>query len=612
MSKGGSSQAQQPVNPQALAGAQTASNVATAESQAALNNAAVYSPFGVSGWSPGSIDPNTGMPSTYNLNQSLSGPLQALFNQQTGLAGNIAGAAGTAVGQGGTLGSLGMGLAQQGAGYGANIQPTANFANVPTIPTLTPSSFNTNVTTGAGGQALIPVQTTVGGPQAPVQTSVGPSGPIQTSVGPGGPIQSAVNTNFGQQVQQAQNAAYQQQTQYLNPQYTQARQQLTQQLADQGIQPGTEAYDRATGDLDRQQQMAYQSAQSSAVAAGNAQQQALFGESLGAGTFANQAQAQGYGQGVTSGTFANTAQQQQYAQQLANMQATNQAAGQLFGQGVTGTQLANQAQNQMFGQGLQNANLYNQAVLGAAGQNAQAQAGNLGLAQAQFQDPMTAMQTLLGAGTGAYGAGLGSLGAALPAVGAAPTWPLSIPSMGGQANIVQPTNLGAITEAAAKQNTLANTAGYQSLNSMIGGANLGSMALTGQGLLGSGGLLGGLNGMFGSGAAGPANFLIPGTDTAIAGTAMDAGAAAGGGGLGGILGGIGSAIGLLSDRRLKTDIRRIGTAANGLPLYLFRFHGDALERVGVMADEVEAVRPDAVFVGPHGYKMVNYQRALEA
>jgi hypothetical protein len=444
MSKGGSSGASSPqaVNPTALGAAQTQSNVTTAETQAALNNAAVYSPFGVSGWTPGSIDPNTGMPSTYNLNQSLSGPLQALFNQQTGLAGNIAGAAGTAVGQGGTLGSMGMGLAGQGAGYGANVQPTANFANVPTIPTLTPSSFTTNVTGGAGGQALTPVQTSVAG---------------------GGPIESTVNTDFGSQVQQAQNAAYQQQTQYLNPQFTQARQQMTQMLADQGIQPGTEAYDRATGDFNRQQQMAYQSAQSTAVQAGNAQQQALFGESLGAGQFANQAQAQGYGQGVTSGQFANT------------------------------------AQNQMFGQGFQLANLYNQAVLGAAGQNAQAQAGNLNLAQAQFQDPMTAMQSLLGAGTSLYGTGLGSLGAALPAVGVAPTWPLSIPTMGGTPTTVSPTNLGAVTQAATGQNQLAYNAGQQNLSNLIGGANVGSQALTGQSLLGSGGLLGGTNGLFGSG-----------------------------------------------------------------------------------------------------------------
>ena len=445
MSKGGSQQAQQPVNPAALGAAQTQSNIATAEQQAGLNNANVNSPFGSSWWQGTATDPTTGLPTSYQLNQNLNSPLQALFNQQTGLAGNIAGAAGTAVGQGGQIGSMGMGLINRGAGFAPNVQPTANFANVPTIPTLTPSSFQTNVTGGAGGQALTPVQ---------------------TGVGPGGPIQTGVDSNFPQLVQQAQDAAYKQQTQYLDPQFSQSRQQLTQMLADQGIQPGTEAYDRATGDLNRQQQMAYQSAQSSAVAAGNAQEQSLFGQSLGAGTFANQAQ------------------QQQYAQQLASMQAGNQAQG------------------QMFGQGFQLSNLYNQAVLGAAGQNAQAQAGNLNLAQAGFQDPMTALTTLLGAGSGLYGTGVGSIGAALPAVGAAPTWPLGIPTMGGTPTNINPTNLGATTQAATGQNQLANLANQQqwgnigSLGSSLltGQGGIGGALTGGQGLFGSGGLLGGLFG----------------------------------------------------------------------------------------------------------------------
>jgi hypothetical protein len=443
MSKGGSSQAQQPVNPAALGAAQTSSNVATAEQQAGLNNANVNSPFGSSWWQGTATDPSTGLPTSYALNQNLNTTFQGLLNQQTGLAGNIAGAAGTALGQGGQIGSMGMGLINQGAGYAPNIQPTANFGNVPTIPTLTPSSFSTNVTGGAGGQALTPVQ---------------------TGVAPGGPIQTSVGSNFPQLVQQAQDAAYQQQTQYLDPQFSQSRQQLTQMLADQGVQPGTEAYDRATGDLNRQQQMAYQSAQSSAVAAGNAQEQSLFGQSLGAGT------------------FANAAQQQQYGQNLAGMQA------------------GNQAQNQMFGQGFQLSNLYNQAVLGAAGQNAQAQAGNLNLAQAQFQDPMSALTTLLGAGQGLYGTGVGSIGAALPAVGAAPTWPLGIPTMGGTPTNISPTNLGATTSAATQQNALANMANRQqfgdigSLAGALGtGGNIGSLFNQG-GVFGSGGLLSNLFG----------------------------------------------------------------------------------------------------------------------
>lgn len=63
----------------------------------------------------------------------------------------------------------------------------------------------------------------------------------------------------------------------------------------------------------------------------------------------------------------------------------------------------------------------------------------------------------------------------------------------------------------------------------------------------------------------------------------------------------------LSDRRLKENIKRVGVLDNGLPVYLYTFKGDDEPRLGVMADEVEAVMPDAVAdVG--GFKAVDYAR----
>lgn len=61
-----------------------------------------------------------------------------------------------------------------------------------------------------------------------------------------------------------------------------------------------------------------------------------------------------------------------------------------------------------------------------------------------------------------------------------------------------------------------------------------------------------------------------------------------------------------SDRRLKKGITRIGTLANGLPVYTFEYIWGGGQQVGVMADEVEKVLPDAVVTGPDGYKLVNY------
>jgi hypothetical protein len=79
---------------------------------------------------------------------------------------------------------------------------------------------------------------------------------------------------------------------------------------------------------------------------------------------------------------------------------------------------------------------------------------------------------------------------------------------------------------------------------------------------------------------------------------------------------IGSGMGLLSsfmklsDRRMKQDIEMIGHAPNGLPVYLYRYIGnDGPREVGLMAQDVEKVRPEAVAtIG--GLKHVNYALAL--
>jgi hypothetical protein len=73
-------------------------------------------------------------------------------------------------------------------------------------------------------------------------------------------------------------------------------------------------------------------------------------------------------------------------------------------------------------------------------------------------------------------------------------------------------------------------------------------------------------------------------------------------GLGGALGG--AAI-LASDRRVKTDIVRIGKMDNGLPLYSFKYKGKPGYNIGVMAQDVEKVKPDAV-IEINGVKHVNY------
>lgn len=62
--------------------------------------------------------------------------------------------------------------------------------------------------------------------------------------------------------------------------------------------------------------------------------------------------------------------------------------------------------------------------------------------------------------------------------------------------------------------------------------------------------------------------------------------------LGGALGG--AAITKWSDRRMKTDIRRVGTLENGLAVYAYRYRYGGPVEIGLMADEVAQVRPEAV------------------
>jgi len=73
------------------------------------------------------------------------------------------------------------------------------------------------------------------------------------------------------------------------------------------------------------------------------------------------------------------------------------------------------------------------------------------------------------------------------------------------------------------------------------------------------------------------------------------------------LGPIAGGLAMFSDRRLKTDIKKIGTASDGLGWYSFRYVWDkAKELRGVMADEVSKLRPWALGPVVEGFATVNY------
>jgi hypothetical protein len=80
--------------------------------------------------------------------------------------------------------------------------------------------------------------------------------------------------------------------------------------------------------------------------------------------------------------------------------------------------------------------------------------------------------------------------------------------------------------------------------------------------------------------------------------------------LGGLFG-LGANALMMSDRRAKTDIKRIGTADNSLPIYSYRYKSGGPVQIGFMADEVRQVNPGAVVRGSDGMDRVNYERAVE-
>ena len=75
--------------------------------------------------------------------------------------------------------------------------------------------------------------------------------------------------------------------------------------------------------------------------------------------------------------------------------------------------------------------------------------------------------------------------------------------------------------------------------------------------------------------------------------------------------GVGTALAAFSDKRLKENIVPVGKLDNGLTVYLFNFKGEKQKQIGLIAQEVKEVIPEAVFEGENGYLMVDYEKATK-
>ena len=176
-----------------------------------------------------------------------------------------------------------------------------------------------------------------------------------------------------------------------------------------------------------------------------------------------------------------------------------------------------------------------------------------------------------------------------------------------QALISQAAQLGALErgidqarkDAIAAQANQQNILDQNELNAYLSAAGLGS-GLFGTTTTQSGGGPSAINQGLGGALAGAG--LANTIGSAAFSPAMGAGI---GGGLG--------LLGFLSDRRLKKDIKQIGTHANGLAMYSWQWNDEAQSRgfdiyptEGFMAQEAREVYPQHVHVHPSGYLMLDY------
>jgi hypothetical protein len=231
---------------------------------------------------------------------------------------------------------------------------------------------------GAQGSGIVPVGQQPAASQGGFQT-----GGYQYGLESQDPIQKSIIDNSGQYnvgaidpakmpvgsvqagdpyMQKMQDAYLAQANRTLDPQWQGRADQMSAQLANQGITPGSEAWNRQMSQFNLGRNDAYGSAQNQAILNSGQEAARMQGMDINAGNFANQAAQQNFTNQLTSqeaqnaaltgqqnaslaaGNFANAAQGQGFQQDLSQAQLNNAAFGQqqqvALGEDVAAKQLA--------------------------------------------------------------------------------------------------------------------------------------------------------------------------------------------------------------------------------------------------------------------------------
>jgi hypothetical protein len=344
---------------------------------------------------------------------------------QYGMAGSVPSGA---YGQAGSVGAGQYGTAQGGVA-GPNLQTSiGGYGDVQNAPTGDQYGQAGSFGAGAYGQAQ--------------GVNAGQFGNLRTGADMSGVAAMPVNAGMtGQQAIMNR----------LQPQLAQQSAATAQQLANQGITPGSEAYNNAM----REQQQGQNDLLSQAALQG-----------IGLDMSANQ---QGYGQAMGQAGMYNAALGQGFGQAAQAQQMGNQAIGQNFGQGVTAQQLGNQAIGQNFGQAMQSNAAQNAAQAQRYGQAAgNAQFGNAAQLS-QFQSDLANQQAGNQAIAQNYGQGMSSQQLQNQAIGQ--NYGQGVTSQ-NQANAAMGQNYGQAGASAG----LYNQAAAQQFNQNLNAAQFGNTA----------------------------------------------------------------------------------------------------------------------------------------
>ena len=379
----------------AAARSQGAENIAAARTQAKLNTPNTYTPYGSQtvSWGGAPKVDQAGYDQAMQNYQNQQGQQDEYGNSYGGSAPDISQY--TTTGESDTptitqtLNPESQAALEAQQRIGRRLSQTAENYAVPTLEGALRTPFNSSgydIQTSLGQQMPVNYGPAMGqygmaGSVAPGAygqaggVNTGQYGNLRTGADMSGVARMPVNAGMtGQQAIMNR----------LQPQLAQQSAATAQQLANQGITPGSEAYNNAM----REQQQSQNDLLSQAALQG-----------IGLDMSANQ---QGYGQAMGQAGLYNQALGQGFGQAVAGQQLGNQAIGQNYGQAMSSQDQANAAMAQNYGQAGQSAGLYNQAAaqqynqnLGAAQFGNQAQQQRLQQNLAMRNQPLNEIMGLL-------------------------------------------------------------------------------------------------------------------------------------------------------------------------------------------------------------------------